>query len=418
MIQREEGLQKQCNGYKSPSWVPSGPAPDDDRALSFLVNRTEGAVVTHAHLDHTAGLVMASPNLRGKLLVGSNGTLNGIRDHLFNNVVWPDLCWPSPTTSSTRETAAWVYQSVEVADTGPLYKFKTSNIQVLAGWSVPHTEPTTAWLVGTSYSGQAVLFFGDNGPGLVTTAQWATHLHTIFTDSCGSLGSAGGRLVAIFIEVSYPSGRETSSLYGHLTPELMLSALDSACASCVNSLSLAKTHIVIIHRKPVFGSTSGFNASGAAAIEQAIASGMSASALIAAQVSGLLTNSRPSCLATDLVPNWLHLPEQGQILNLTTDPAPVAFVCNSGESSGSSDNGVTPGRILLVTIGLALCVFGAVVGFHYLPRELLPRNRSTDDAEHSPLLEFLSHTKLNHPGPKLSPHLHQDLVAVHQVTAP
>ena len=87
-------IQDAC-GEIPPSWMPAGPGAIHDRAMQLVQDRLEGALVTHAHLDHTAGLVMASPDLNGKLLVGSNSTLHAIAANLFNNMVWPSLTWPS-----------------------------------------------------------------------------------------------------------------------------------------------------------------------------------------------------------------------------------------------------------------------------------------------------------------------------------
>ena len=64
-----------------------------DRALALLRQRVGGFVVTHAHLDHTAGLALVSPELVGspKLLTGTNSTLCSLLRHLFNNELWPNL---------------------------------------------------------------------------------------------------------------------------------------------------------------------------------------------------------------------------------------------------------------------------------------------------------------------------------------
>src|SRR5262245_26500774 len=59
--------------------------------VAFLRERVGAYLISHAHLDHTAGLVIASPDDGPKPILGLDPTLDAIRDGLFNGQVWPNL---------------------------------------------------------------------------------------------------------------------------------------------------------------------------------------------------------------------------------------------------------------------------------------------------------------------------------------
>ena len=50
----------------------------------FFRNHIKNYLISHAHLDHIAGLVINSANDTKKSIFGTNATINFIRDHLFN----------------------------------------------------------------------------------------------------------------------------------------------------------------------------------------------------------------------------------------------------------------------------------------------------------------------------------------------
>jgi ribonuclease BN (tRNA processing enzyme) len=56
----------------------------------------EAIVLTHTHLDHTAYLAYLADSLHGRIqrtipVYGRSETLQGLRDHLFNGILWPDF---------------------------------------------------------------------------------------------------------------------------------------------------------------------------------------------------------------------------------------------------------------------------------------------------------------------------------------
>lgn len=63
--------------------------PEQTTAAMDLFNQgIEAYLISHAHLDHIAGLIICSPIEKPKTIYGLNQTLNNIRDYLFNNQIW------------------------------------------------------------------------------------------------------------------------------------------------------------------------------------------------------------------------------------------------------------------------------------------------------------------------------------------
>lgn len=58
----------------------------------LLLNKINGYLITHSHLDHVCSLVINSPGFtKKKEVYGLESTIEPIRKDLFNNSIWPDL---------------------------------------------------------------------------------------------------------------------------------------------------------------------------------------------------------------------------------------------------------------------------------------------------------------------------------------
>ncbi len=72
-------------GIMPPADAPLGPEG------WILRERVKAYLISHAHLDHVAGLIIDSPEDASKELLGLPATIDVIRDHLFNWRVWPNF---------------------------------------------------------------------------------------------------------------------------------------------------------------------------------------------------------------------------------------------------------------------------------------------------------------------------------------
>ncbi len=109
--------------------------------------------VTHSHLDHIAFIPMLLDSIFDSIttpitLHGQAETLSAIRNHIFNNVIWPDFATlPSP------ENPVFRYREMAVGET---YSLDGRNITMLP---VKHTVPAVGYYVQSDTG--AFAFSGD-----------------------------------------------------------------------------------------------------------------------------------------------------------------------------------------------------------------------------------------------------------------
>ncbi|KAJ3291458.1 hypothetical protein HDU79_002390 [Rhizoclosmatium sp. JEL0117] len=177
-----------------------------------------GHLISHPHLDHCAGLLISSqadaPGA-SKPLYGLNSTLTALNTHAFNNILWPNL-------------PKFGYYHYEQMIPGNITT-KTGGIPRLDSliYPVSHADLTSAcFLLGenlstfTAPSGDAILLCGDLGADVNEKST----LNAKMWNSVAPLVSSK-RLKALMIECSFPDSTPTSSLFGHLTPKLVIQEL-------------------------------------------------------------------------------------------------------------------------------------------------------------------------------------------------
>ena len=165
--------------------------------------RIEHVLVTHAHMDHIgdlpvlldARLQMDAPTLE---VAGLRETLDALRAHVFNGVVWPDFA-----ALGGAAGPALAYRRLE-----PERPERLGSLTVRA---VPmdHSVPSAGYLVGDGV--RTLAYSGDTGP----------------TERFWDLVQATGDLCALITEVSFPDEhRELALASGHLTPGLLREQLE------------------------------------------------------------------------------------------------------------------------------------------------------------------------------------------------
>ncbi|MFC0502889.1 MBL fold metallo-hydrolase [Asaia krungthepensis] len=171
----------------------------------------QGYLISHAHLDHVAGLVIVSPDDPGKPVYALPSVNAALEDNLFNHRIWPNLgdrgVKPAFGLLHYRDLA--VGQMMDLAHTG----------LTVTAYPLSHGGvESTAFLV---HSGKdALLYLGDTGPDNV---EHSHRLEALWQDVAPLVRA--GRLRGIIIECSYDNRQPDSRLYGHLTPRWLLQEL-------------------------------------------------------------------------------------------------------------------------------------------------------------------------------------------------
>jgi glyoxylase-like metal-dependent hydrolase (beta-lactamase superfamily II) len=183
--------------------------------------RIRHVLLSHLHFDHIKGLPTLADNLSEQggppvIVAGLPEVVQGLRDHLFNNDVYPDF-FKIPTPDNPVLTGS-------VLKLGTPYQ---AGKLVCTPIRVNHTVPTVGFLIDDSTS--AILYSGD----------------TFMTDEIWGIARAHGRLKAVFLECSYPDGLEhLAHISKHLTPRLFEKELAK--------LSRPDVKVFAYHLKPIY----------------------------------------------------------------------------------------------------------------------------------------------------------------------
>jgi ribonuclease BN (tRNA processing enzyme) len=152
-------------------------------------------VLTHGHADHVLTLPFFVDNVvsRGGGPVdvhASATTIASVREHLFNDVVWPDF-----TRIPDRSRPVLRFHGIEAGET-----LEVGGVRLTA-IPVNHSVPTLGFLI--EEEGRAVLWSADTGP---TWELWRVANRT-------------PGLEALFVEVSFANDEQPlAEISDHLTP--------------------------------------------------------------------------------------------------------------------------------------------------------------------------------------------------------
>lgn len=220
------GHGSKAPGYQATSFLINDRLLLDAGSVASRLSIPEQLVIddvllTHIHWDHIAELPFLIENVfsqrNSPLRIWAPApVLAGLQDHLFNNVLWPDL-------SRLPSVAA------PIISLCPLPEGEAAEIAGLhVSWvQTSHPVFTAGYLLADTQA--AVLFSGDTREG---SALWS------LSDNCPNLHG-------VFMETSFPNRMQAlATLVGHMTPAMLRQEL----------LRLARPEVPVkvFHMKPQF----------------------------------------------------------------------------------------------------------------------------------------------------------------------
>ena len=199
-----------------------------------LTEQIKGYLISHAHLDHIAGLVIASPDDAKKPIYGLASVMEKVQGTYFNWQAWPNF------GTGGMEPQLRKYELMSLVP-GERRDLSGTTMQVTA-YPLSHGGvESTAFLIESGED--ALLCFGDTGPDEV---EKSTAIADIWAAVAGLVKEK--RLKAIIIEVSYDNSQPDKQLFGHLTPAWLQKSL-AGLETAAGAGSLKDLPVVISHTK-------------------------------------------------------------------------------------------------------------------------------------------------------------------------
>ena len=197
-----------------------------------------GYFISHAHLDHTAGLIMNSPNDNAKNLFGLASVLDVFKKNYFTWSAWANF---------GNEGEAPILKKYTYQTLAPTKEIAIENTGLfVTPFVLSHVNPyeSTAFLVRNQDA--YLLYLGDTGPDRVEQSEQLAALWKSVAPLV-----MNKQLKGIFIEVSFDNSIPEKALFGHLTPNLLMEEMGK-----LNQLSngqLNNTPLYVTHIKPCDG---------------------------------------------------------------------------------------------------------------------------------------------------------------------
>jgi 3',5'-cyclic-nucleotide phosphodiesterase len=194
--------------------------------------------ISHGHLDHVAGLLIASPEDHGnKPVYGLASTLDVLSRDYFNWEAWPNL-----SDRGKAPALGWYHLVDETPGTWFPVQGTSMSAQLLP---LSHDSVVSSMILlraGDAY----YAYFGDTGPDALA------HDKHDLADAWKVLAPLvrSHALKGLQIEVSFPNDVPDAKLFGHLTPAWLLRELQALAEASGGANSLRGLTVVVDHIKP------------------------------------------------------------------------------------------------------------------------------------------------------------------------
>ena len=204
-------------------------------AEQVLKQYIKGYFISHAHLDHIAGLIINSPDDTAKTIYGLASCIATIKTHYFT---WES--WANFTDEGEAPLLKQYHYQVLIPDS--ITNIKNTGMTVKA-FPLSHSNLTsTAFLINSRDA--YLLYLGDTGPDQIEKSQ---NLHILWQAIAPLIKSK--QLKAIMIETSFPDEQPDKTLFGHLTPHWLMTEM-SDLAGLTGNDALKGFNVIVTHVKP------------------------------------------------------------------------------------------------------------------------------------------------------------------------
>lgn len=200
-----------------------------------LRDTIKGYLISHAHLDHVAGLVIASPEDAPKPIYALPSIESELLRSYFRAGPWSNF------TDAGEPPRLGKYHMATLRP-GEATPIAGTAMQVTPFPLAHGGTESTAFLI--EHGRDAMLCFGDTGPDPV---EHDDAMHRIWAAVADRVRER--RLKAVIVEVSFPSDRPDDKLFGHLTPRWLLASLHELEALAGGRGSLKGLTVVVSHVK-------------------------------------------------------------------------------------------------------------------------------------------------------------------------
>jgi len=191
--------------------------------------------ISHAHLDHIAGLIINSPDDTVKNIYALESTIKTIKTDYFT---WES--WANFTDEGEAPLIKKYHYQILTPDS--TISVKNTEMQVTA-YPLSHSNLiSTAFLVNSN--GAYLLYLGDTGADAIEKSQ---NLHNLWITIAPLIKT--GKLKAIMIETSFPDEQPDKTLFGHLTPHWVMAEMNELSA-LTGPGALKNFNLIITHLKP------------------------------------------------------------------------------------------------------------------------------------------------------------------------
>lgn len=214
------------------------PSAGGSRAARVLSERIGTILISHPHLDHVGGLVIASPDDDKHFLFALPSTIDVLKSDIFNNRTWVNFL-----SEGERPLSKYMVTRMQP---GSALGDERAGLLITA-YPLSHAGMTSTAFLIQGKDDEAALYLGDTGPDSVEKQGM---LHAVWQRVAPLVRL--GKLRVVIVEVSYPNGRADKLLFGHLTPDHLQTELAALAriADPTNKKILENLPVVISHVKP------------------------------------------------------------------------------------------------------------------------------------------------------------------------